>query len=191
MLNSGRRDWEAEDRFRAFLAVTEEPKPRPRVDFQEREDLLSAYTLARTVAFLLYTLLVPLIVLAILFLGPFHGLSIEFRFIAGLSLFVTAEWLLFKGVSLGMLPIPNPEHVRPFNERQMELGTAIMSFIPWLLPIDPPQFFAFHLVINAFLILAVIVFFLTKSMLSRHWRWGVLRVLLIPLLQLSWLFRYH
>lgn len=191
MLNSGRRDWEAEDRFRAFLAISDAPRARPKIDFQEREDQLSAYTLARTVAFLLYTLLVPLVVLSILSLSLFRGFSLEARFIVGLAMFVTAEWLLFKGVSLGLLPTPNPDHVRPFNERQMELGTAIMSFLPWLLPIDPSQFFAFHLVVNAFLILAVTVFFLTKSMLSRHWRWGVLRVLFVPLLQLYWLFRYH
>ncbi|RCK78994.1 MAG: hypothetical protein OZSIB_0545 [Candidatus Ozemobacter sibiricus] len=178
-----RRDRMAERRFLAFLRAAEQPRPHQPFDIREREDRLSAVTLAHTLAFLLYSLLVPLVVLGLMVLPPLRLLSLEARSVTAVGLFVTLEWFLFRGVSQGWLPCPDPENVRPFNERQLELGVALVSFGPWLLRFDPQMFFVFHVVVNALLVIGVIVFFLTKSFISRQWRWGVLRVLLLPLLQ--------
>jgi len=161
---------------------------RSPIDFERRENALSALTLARTIAFLLYSLLVPLITLGLMVLTPLEHLSPEGKSIVALGLFLLMEWFLFQGVSRGFLPSPNPDHVSPFSERQMELGVAVLSFAPWLLRFDPQRFFIFQVVVNGFLILAVLVFFLSKSMLSRRPRWAVLRTLLLPAMQLAYLF---
>ncbi|NLI79167.1 MAG: hypothetical protein GX442_22330 [Candidatus Riflebacteria bacterium] len=185
-----RRDREAEKRFLAYLAATGQPPPHRRVDIQERENRLSALTLAHTIAFLLYSLLVPLIVLSLMVLTPLERLTVEGRSLAAVVLFVGMEWLLFRGVSRGWLPCPDPKNVHPFNERQLEIGVAVLSFGPWLLRFDPQMFFVFHVVINSLLVIGVLVFFLTKSFISRTWRWGVLRVLLLPVLQFWLVWRF-
>ncbi len=185
-----RIDCDEIDRFKATLeAMPERPRP-PRFDAERREDAISALTLARTVAFLMYSMLAPLITLIVLMMPPFPTWTRQYLFLIAFFLFTSLEYLLFVAVQRGWLPSPDPEHISPFSERQIEFAALCLSVTPWLLHFDPSRFLVFQGVINGSLIIAGVVFFITKSMLSRRWRWGVLRVLVLPALQLAWLFSH-
>jgi len=176
------------DRFKAALAAIPDRPRTAGFDAQRREDAISSLTLARTVAFLMYSMLAPLITLIVLMMPPFPSWPRQTLFLIALGLFTSLEYLLFIAVQRGWLPSPDPEHVSPFSEHQIEFAALCLSVTPWLLRFDPSRFLVFQGVINGSLIIAGIVFFITKSMLSRRWRWGVLRVLILPIVQLVWLF---
>lgn len=177
------------EKFKRLLeSEAKGPKP-PQVDFRRREDILSAVTFAKTIAFILYSIVVPVVTLLILMFLPFRHVSRGILFLTGIAIFACLEWLLYLGVIRGILPSPNPKNVSPFNEHQLALAVAFLSLAPMVLKLDFQHFQAFQVVLNSILCIAVLVFFLTKSMLSRQFRWGVLLVMILPLLQLYQILR--
>ena len=154
-----------------------------------REDAISVDTLSKTIVFLLYALLLPFIILSLFVFTPLRALPNESREIMAICLFLGIETILFVMILRGYLAWAIPKDVQPFSERQMELGVIVLSLAPWLLRFDHDKFKVFQVILNGSLCIAVLVFFFTKSFLSRRYRFEVLRVLLLPLVQLAFLFR--
>ena len=159
------------------------------LDFKIREDAFSAITLYKTLLFLLYAIVVPLLTIGLLILTPFQSISGQARSFLAVGIFLSLEAILYYFVLQARIPERALNAKNPFDEHQIALGVALLSAAPWLLRFDPVRFQVFQVVVNGFLCLAVLVFFLTKSMMSRHWRWGVLLVMLLPALQLYFVFR--
>ncbi len=158
------------------------------------EDLLATVALRTTVAFFLYTPLVFLSILLILEILPlvcspsfcsfYFDLSQKSQNLISYTLIGLGEVVLFYLVFRGWLPGTKLEWVLPFSETQLGWGVAVLSVIPWVLSYDLVRFEIFHATLNGSLLIGVLVFFITKSILSREIRWEVLRILVVPYLQI-------
>jgi hypothetical protein len=152
--------------------------------YNQNENYYSAIALGKTVVFLLYSILIPLAVLAIILLTPISKMPNVIKDLIGSVVWVSGEIVLLFCVIKGLIPGSESEVVTPFSERQFAAGITIISFIPWLLYNDILRFQIIQVIINGSLFIGVSVFFITKSILSKKIRWQVLSVLLFPALQL-------
>jgi len=148
------------------------------------EDYLAAVALKKTIVFLLYSVLVPLFLLLVFLHPRFKSLPEEWRNLAALLLLIAALLLLLAMVIKGILPGSGATPVQPFNEKQIGVGMAILSGATWLVAGNGLAGEIIQWTINGGLFLSVAVYFVTKSVLSRRLRWGVLGVLLLPGIQL-------
>jgi len=148
------------------------------------EDYLAALALRKTIVFLLYSVLVPLFLLPVFLHPRFKSLPEEWRNLAALILLIAALLLLLAMAIKGILPGSGATLVQAFNEKQIGVGMAILSGATWLVAGNSLAGEIIQWVINGGLFLSVAVYFVTKSVLSRRLRWGVLGVLLLPGIQL-------
>lgn len=156
------------------------------------EDLVSVIALKKTVAFALYSLIPVLITLVVsaLDLSLLNQFTESQRRLLGVYTLITLEGILMALVVKGYLPQTRVDIAEtiPFNERQLEWGVLLSSVVPWLFfGFDYERFVIFSQVTNTILMFLILVFFITKSWLSKKIRWGVLGVLLLPALHCYYL----
>jgi hypothetical protein len=146
------------------------------------EDLLAAIALGKTVAFLLWS--VPtLAIVTIAFLATDLGKvpdpwgSVLFG-----AAFLATEAVLLWLVIRGGLPGTSAERTQPFSEKQLAIGCHVLALGAWALAAGM-QAEILRWVVAGFLALGALVYFVTKSVISRRPRWTVLSVLAVPALQ--------
>lgn len=149
-----------------------------------QEDYLAAVALGKTIAFLLYSILVPVLLGALVLLPSFERLPDKMQALVSFSIFAAAELLLLFLVVKGYLPGTRAEMAQPFSEKQIGLGLTIVSVLVALFRGTTQEGIIIQWIVNGALVVSVAVYFATKSVLSRRPRWGVLSVLFLPALQL-------
>lgn len=97
------------------------------------EDHLAANALGKTIAFLLYAVLVPLLLMPV-FLNPrFESMPETWKNLTVVLLVATILLLLVVLVVKGILPGSGATFVQPFNEKQIGIGMTVLSAATWLL----------------------------------------------------------
>lgn len=151
-----------------------------------REDLASAMALGKTVVFLLYSVLVVIALVPVVFWSGGGGVSSSGQTAIVLLVLLASEVALFYGVVTGKLPGSSGWRAEPFSEKQFGIGITVLSLGAWLLVGHGLEGRIIRWVLNGALLLGVAVYFVTKSVLSRRVRWGVLSVLSAPALGVLW-----
>ncbi len=131
-----------------------------------------------------YSLLVTLGVLGLTLLTPIHELPSGTQDVVIATLFAVFELLLLGLVVAGALPATNPKVVEPVSETMLALAFTVVSAGSWLLMPDEEGARILEAVLNWALLLAVLVYFVEKSVLSRRLRLKVLLVGILPTAQL-------
>ena len=152
------------------------------------ENLVAAIALGKTIAFLAYSVVSGMLTLAITILYVEQNLPRSTWNAASWVAFIALEVLLLWLVIRGALPATSSAGTSAFSERQAAWGLAVMSFVPWFFYTDETWFAVYMWGVNGALLLVALVYFVTKSVLSRSIRIEVLGILLVPLVQLllSW-----
>jgi hypothetical protein len=142
-----------------------------------QEDRVAAVALGRTVAFLLYSLPLPVLVLGAMLILPFGSLSNVARDRVALAIWIALEAGLLVLVCRGRLPATSGLDTEGFSETAIGSACAVLLLV---IPFVARGNVAGEIigdVIDGFLLLAVSVYFIVKSLLSRRPRWRVLLVL--------------
>jgi hypothetical protein len=148
------------------------------------EDRLSAVALQKTVAWFLYTLATIVAVEAFMVMTNRVDLPDPASNTWRLALLGLIEPAVLFLVLLGVLPGSRGARVRGFTDRQFVMAVSALSLIPLLLGFSPLSATIFRGAMNGFLVIGVLVFFVTKSAVSGRVRLKVLGGLVLPLAQL-------
>jgi len=148
------------------------------------EDHVSALALGRTLSFILYSLpcsLISILGWEVLFKSYFTGVS---EFVGMCFVWILLELALFLPIIKGWLPGTTGLQTVGFSENYAGWSITGISFILWFFHVSDQMFAIYNWVLNGSLILVVMVYFLTKSILSKRLRIEVFLVLIIPALQI-------
>lgn len=147
---------------------------------------MATMALGKTIAFLLYSLLALVLIFPVMTFWLLPSLTPPLRGPVSLVVFALAETALLVLVIRGRLPATNREIEMPISERQLAVGFVVLSVASWfVVPRAHPASTAVRLVLFAALVLCGLVYFVTKSVLSRRLRWGVLGPLFPAIIELA------
>ncbi len=154
-----------------------------------RENTAAAYALGKTVAFLLYAPLGAFAVPLLEFLPHLERLSQGARNIVGWGVLVGVESLLLGLVIRGRLPGTRRARAEAFSERQLAIGTTILSVLAWIIFGHTFVGGVVRIIISVAVILSSVVYFIAKSIVSQSLRAGVLSVAILPVFEMAYEFR--
>jgi len=153
-------------------------------DAVPEEDRVSAVALTKTVACFAYTIIAVVVTEVVVVVANLDAFPGRAWIRLGILLPLQAT-LVFLGL-LGRLPLSRARKVRGFTDRQFALAVSVMSLLPLALGLSPLRAEVFRWVTNGTLLVGVLVFFVTKSVLSGRPRLAVLAGMVVPGLQLAW-----
>lgn len=148
------------------------------------EDRLSSVALTKAIAFFVYSLLALALVEFVLVVTNLYDLRDQSWLRMGMWCPLEAG-LLF-GTLLGELPGTRGSGVHGFTDRQFVMAVTGLSLLPLALGFSPLGTTVFNWVMNGFLVVGVVLFFVIKSAVTGRLRTTVLSGLVLPVLQL-WL----
>ena len=146
------------------------------------DDLLSSIALSKAIAFFVYSLLALVLVEFILVVTNLEDLPV--RTWLRLGAWVPLDAGLLFGTLLGVLPGTRGSRVRGFTDRQFVMAITALSLIPLVLRLGVLRTEVFNWVMNGFLVVGVVMFFVTKSAVTGRLRLTVLTGLILPVLQI-------
>jgi len=150
---------------------------------EEMENRLCALALGRTVAFLIYSLLVWVICTVVIFIVLPQRLDDRVQGIVVITMILTLEGALLFLVAKGWMPGTKSTLAPGFSETQFITAANILAALSLLIHGMSIGGDAFRWVINAFILVCVLVFFVTKSVVSKKVRIRVLAGGILPVAQ--------
>jgi hypothetical protein len=152
--------------------------PEQRELSEQRQNAIAGVALAKTFAFLFLSIPAMMLTLAVQMLLP-ELLLIDIPIYVVFTFLGVLECVVFWIV----LRIRVGESAEPFNERNLIWLSNAIALLTALGLGGSLKAVVFRWVINGIVVLAVVVFFVTKSILSKEIRLDVLSGLLLPLAQ--------
>ena len=150
----------------------------------ENENKIAVYALGKTIACCLYSILVAIVMLPVGFLTPIAQLPASQQNLVLGSLFLLLEGLTLFFVIRGTLPGTEPKQLQGFNEKTIAYGIVAISILSSVFLRGSFEKELFRYLLVGSLLFIGIVYFITKSFISKSIRWGVISAFLPTLLEL-------
>ena len=149
------------------------------------EDRIAGIALGKTVVVLLYSILIPFVAFPIDIWLEDKPLPNTLKDVIGIGVMLAVLILLIVFVAKGWMPGSKIEVAYPFSETQLACAITLLSAIAWVLDLVFPVGIYIATVANGVLILGVLVFFVTKTIISKRLRFGILSALTLPGAQIA------
>ena len=145
------------------------------------EDELAAYTLHKTICFLIYSLLVIVFSMGagVMVATHFPVLQTDEVTIA-YGVMLPVEAILLYLIIRGYLPGTRDSFIQPFSEKQIGTACNVLGALTWVFAGVTNEGKIMRMIINGALVICIGVYFVTKSVLSKKIRWQVLWVEGVP-----------
>ena len=154
---------------------------REKDDRSKYEDYVATVAVLKTMLFFMYTIpVMMLVVLPLSHLKEFDP-KLEVPEIVIWIVFFVLEGLLLYLIIKGKMPLSKYKGHQAFSEKQMIIGANVFSVLTYIFFGVSFAGYIVRTVLNAAIILFVTVFFVTKSIVSKRFRWEIIFAIVIPL----------
>jgi len=150
------------------------------------EDRIAGIALGKTIVVLFYAILIPFLVTPIGFWLDSTTLSSNVKEVIEIGIALFFFSLLVFLVVKGWMPGSAIVVACPFSETQLAASITLISAAAWVIGLVLPVYKYIPIVANVFLILGVLVFFITKSIITHRIRLRVLSALILPGIQIAY-----
>ena len=158
---------------------------RHAICYMIEEDRIANIALGKTIVVLLYSVLIPMIAFAVTMWLEDEPLPNIVKEVIGWGIMLALLILLIFLVVKGWMPGSRIEVPYPFSETQLAWAVTLLSAVAWAVGLAFPVGIYIATIANAVLFLGVLVFFVTKTVISKRLRFGVLSALVLPGTQLA------
>lgn len=164
---------------RDSLRALKEIKWSKEKEYPLNEDRLASLVLGRTLVFIFYSFLAFMVFGLVAFFGKEMGWRSEMSDTSGFAILACLVFTTLLLTIKGWLPGARREITNPLSEKQLVWAANALSGFAWVLDLVWRTHVTTHVVSSA-MILFVLVFFLTKSIVSGRPRPRVLTGMILP-----------